>query len=132
MRLSAGAKGALIGAANVLAVAVCIALAIAHGPRHVGDPEELGYLSPLFPGDAFVLILVLGLGPGILAGWLLGRLVDGVRASALTRTLALAVPSQLVVIVLGGLIGQPQLIVPALLPTGVAVLVLERWTRPRS
>ena len=131
MSLSAGSKGALVGAANVLAVSICIALAIAHGPRDIGDPEELGYIAPLFPADAFALVLVLGLGPGILAGWLLGRLVDGVRAPALTRTLALAVPSLLVVVVLGGLTAQPQLITPALLPTGVAVLALERWTRPR-
>ena len=129
MRLSACQKGALVGAANVLAVAICIALAIAHGPRGVGDPEELGYLAPLFPRDAFALVLVLGLAPGILAGWLLGRLVDGVRAPAFTRTLALAVPSLLTVAVLGVLSAQPQLIVPALLPTGVAVLALERWTR---
>jgi len=128
MRLSAGWKGALLGGANVLAVAVCIALAIAHAPRHIGDPEELGY-SSLFPSDAFALVLVLGVFPGILAGALLGRFAGGLRAPAPLRVLALAAPAVLVVIFLGGMIAQPQLITPALLPTGVAVLVLERWTR---
>lgn len=129
MRLSAGWKGALLGGANVVAVAICIALAIAHGPRHVGDPEELGYIAPVFPGDAFALVLVLGLVPGVLAGCLLGRLVGDLRAPALLRSFVLAVPSALVVLVLGIITQQPQLITPALLPTGVAVLVLERWTR---
>jgi len=132
MKLGGTWKGALLGGANVLAVATCIALMLANGPRDIGDPEELGHLTPLHPGDAFALVLVLGLVPGMVAGMWLGRFAEGLGGPAVIRTLALAVPSLLVVIVLGGVTQQPDLIVPSLLPTGVAVLALERWTRNKE
>jgi hypothetical protein len=132
MTLSASWKGALLGAANVLAVATCIAIRLAHGPRTIGDPEELGYIAPVRPDEAFILVLMLGLGPGILAGVGLAKIARGVTAPAHVRLFVLALPALLMVLVLGVLTAQFHLIAPALLPTAIAVVALERWVRPRE
>jgi len=129
MTLSAGKKGVLLGVANVLAVASFITVMLGQSSRAIGDPEELGYVAPLGPADAFAIVLVLGMIPGILAGLCLGRLAGALDASPLVRRLALAIPSLFVVLVLGGTTQQLALVLPALLPTAVAVLALERWTR---
>jgi len=74
---------------------------------------------------------MLGLGPGILAGVGLGKIASGVTAPAHVRLFVLALPALLMVLLLAGLTAQLRLIVPALVPTAIAVLALERWARPR-
>lgn len=107
---SAG-KGFVLGAANVLVIALGIALMD-------GVPE------------AGVLVVMIGMIPGVLAGLVLGAIAGHMeRSNVVARMAALIVPAVGVVVFLGTELGVEELIVVASIPSVVAALLLERWTR---
>ena len=101
----------MLGAANVM----LIALGIAMMERS---------------GEAAVLVVMFGMVPGVLAGIVLGAIAGGMKTySVVARNAALIVPSFGVVVVLGTMFGMDALIPVASIPSVVAALILERWTR---
>jgi len=107
---SAG-KGFVLGAANVLVIALGIAMM-----------ERAG--------EAGVLVVMIGMIPGVLAGLALGVIAGRMESNGVVaRVSALIVPTIGVVIFLGTALGMAELIVVASIPSVVAALLLERWTR---
>jgi hypothetical protein len=104
-------RGCLLGAANVLVIA--LAMAIKLDDRAVAS---------------FVILLggLPGVGTGAVLGWF-AHLI-GARPPAL-RVVLLAIPAMLVVIVLAAAFGMDDLALVSCIPTLVAVLLLERGTR---
>src|SRR5262245_46044495 len=105
-------KGALVGAANVVAVAAVTAVTL-------GRENS---------GEVFAILAVAGLLPGLLVGALLGWICGRLRELRLFVTGLLAVMA----VILLGACTVPLLIAPALLPTVGFCCVLERWTRAGS
>jgi ABC-type dipeptide/oligopeptide/nickel transport system permease subunit len=107
---SAG-KGFVLGAANVLLIAIGIAMM-----------ER--------SGEAVILVTMFGMIPGVIAGTVLGVIAQHMPSHNVgARIAALTLPSVLLVIVLGTVFGMEELIPVASIPSVVAALVLERWTR---
>lgn len=107
---SAG-KGFVLAAANV----IVIALGIAMMERS---------------GEAAALVMMIGMIPGVLAGIVLGLVAGQMEHnSVVARIAALIVPTVGVVILLATEFGMDELIVVASIPSVVAALLLERWTR---
>jgi len=104
-------KGFVLGAANVVLIAMGMGLA-AHD------------------GAAAMLVVVLGGVPGMLAGGVLGWLAQGTAAfPPALRVALLVVPAVAVVFVLADAFGVHDGSPHACIPTVLAALVLERWTR---
>lgn len=109
--MKAAGKGFVLAAANV----IVIALGIAMMERS---------------GEAAALVMMIGMIPGVLAGIVLGLVADQMENnSVVARIAALIVPTVGVVILLATEFGMEELIVVASIPSVVAALVLERWTR---
>ncbi len=107
---SAG-KGFLLAAANVLVIA--IGIAVMEGSA-----------------EAAVMVMMFGMVPGILAGLVLGVVAGHLESSGVVQRIAvLTLPAIGVVIVLATEFGMEELILVASIPSVVAALVLERWTR---
>jgi hypothetical protein len=107
---SAG-KGFVLGAANVMLIALGIAMMESSG-------------------EAAVLVMMFGMIPGVLAGIVLGAIAGHMENSnVVARIAALIVPALAVVILLGTEFGMDELIPVASIPSVVAALILERWTR---
>ena len=107
---SAG-KGFVLGAANVILIAIGIAVM-----------ER--------SGEAAALVMMIGMIPGVLAGLVLGAVAGQLeRYNVGARIAALAIPSVVVVMFLATEFGMEELIVVASIPSVVAALILERWTR---
>ncbi len=108
--LSGAKKGLLVGLVNLVLVGFLI-----------GVEEGLRYLPQIM-----VVILLIGAGPalgvGALCGWLGGRL------AMLRRVALITIPMTIVTAL--GLLSDPSLIGPAVLPTFLGSLALEYWTRP--
>ena len=102
-------KGIVLGAANVVVVALGLS---------AGDPEASG------------LIIFIGGLPGVLMGGLLGILA-GVLATRdrRLRVALLTLPAFGLVVVLASASGMSAAVPAACVPTFIAALVLERWTR---
>lgn len=104
-------KGLVLAAANV----VVIALGIAMMER---SAEAAGF------------VMMFGMIPGVLAGLVLGAVAGHMENSnVVARLAALIVPAICVVILLATQFGMEELIAVASIPSVVAALVLERWTR---
>ena len=107
---SAG-KGFVLGAANVMLIALGIAMM-----------EK--------SGEAAILVMMFGMVPGVLAGLVLGAIAGRMESNNVgARIAALVVPSLGVVMLLGTEFGMESLILVASIPSVVAALILERWTR---
>lgn len=101
----------MLGAANVMLIAIGIAMM-----------ER--------SGEAAVLVVMFGMVPGVLAGIALGAIAGRMETySVVARIAALTVPSFFVVVLLGTEFGMESLILVASIPSVVAALILERWTR---
>ena len=104
--------GVLLGVANVLAI-------------------SLGF-SMIGGGEVGEYVRIFGLGPGIIAGAIIGALAHCCRGDKpLLRTLLLALPACFVCFVLGSSFEVPEAIVPACAPSLLAAIVLEHRTRVR-
>lgn len=104
-------KGALLGAVNVVVVALGLA----------GLENEK---------DVFILVILFGMAPGVIAGGFLGTIARAVRAWPVSRRLTLLVPLPVIVVfVLAGMFGMDAAAPISCIPTCVAALILERWTR---
>jgi hypothetical protein len=109
--VKSGGKGFVLGAANVLLIALGI-----------------GFMER--SGEAAVMVTIFGMIPGVLAGLLLGLVAGHMESyGVVPRIAALVVPAILVVIVLATEFGMDELIPVASIPTVVAALLLERSTR---
>jgi len=108
---SSGGKGFVLGAANVFLIAIGI-----------GVMER--------SSEAAAMVTMYGMIPGVLAGLVLGFIAGYMENhGVVSRVAALVVPAILVVIMLATEFGMDELIVVASIPTVVAALLLERWTR---
>lgn len=113
------AKGLALAAANVVLVAIGIAVA---GQRPV---VHLGGIP-----DVAAAIIVYGGVPGLLTGAILGWLAQAIEAQ--DRRLRMFVLTALAIIavaMLGAAFDMPRDVVPACVPTIACALTLERWTR---
>jgi hypothetical protein len=110
-------KGFIIGICNLVVVSAAIAGTVA------GSSEGTV--------QAFVLIGMLAFVPaivtGTVVGWIAGAIAHLHRAIRITILLPLSVGA---VASLGHLFDMDDLILPSCIPTLVAVMILERWTRP--
>lgn len=104
-------KGTLLGALNVFVIAIGLAGLDSH--------TEIASLVILFGGL-----------PGLLAGALLGALAAAMATRPVAMRIALlTLPALLVVLGLAYQFGMQSLALVAFIPTVVAALILERWTR---
>ncbi|MEO8700471.1 MAG: hypothetical protein ABI867_10525 [Kofleriaceae bacterium] len=109
-------KGVVLGIANVVAVAAVIGATVAmHTRTRTG-------------AEAFVMVGVLGILPGIFAGAFLGWLAGQLPAFRAVILSAIAVSG---VMILGSLT-EPELILRSCIPTIIAATVLAWWTSPRD
>jgi hypothetical protein len=129
--LSGLGKGALLGIANVCAIACLAGIAIALDlPRSHGGELGAGDLPGRNPALQLAqLIVIVGLVPGTVAGALLGWMATSVQCARALRLTMVAGPAMLVVAWLGAVMGRLELVVSACIPTLVAAVILERWTR---
>ena len=109
--MKAAGKGFVLAAANVLVIA--IGFSVMEGSAEAG-----------------VLVTLIGMIPGVLAGLVLGVFAGLLEASGVPQRIAfLTVPTLGVVVVLASMFGMDELVLLASIPSVVAALVLERWTR---
>ncbi len=109
--MMAVARGVVLGAVNVLVIAI-----------------GLGFMVNDSAVPPFVIIF--GGVPGVAVGGLLGLLAARTDTSPpWLRAALLAVPALGVVVFLAGAFGMYSYVVVSCIPTMVAALVLERWTR---
>ncbi|CAN5780250.1 hypothetical protein BH11MYX3_BH11MYX3_02050 [soil metagenome] len=104
-------KGALLGAINVFVIAIGMAS---------------------FEGEANITMLVVMFGgvPGVVAGAGLGAMASILSTGLpVVRVAVLGVPALSVVFALAHEFGLQELAMVSSIPTVVAVLILERWTR---
>jgi hypothetical protein len=109
-------KGVVLGIANTIVVAAVISATVAMGAR------------TRFAAEAFVMVGILGILPGIVAGAFLGWLSSHLHAA---RWPILAAISVSVVMMLGAPIA-PEFILPCCVPTVIAAFALAWWTKPRD
>jgi uncharacterized membrane protein len=104
-------RGLALGAANVVVIAIGI-----------GVMEH--------DSEATCMVIVFGALPGLIAGAVLGWLAGCTATrSPWWRVTLLAVPGIGVVVFLAEAFWMYQFVVVACIPTIVAALILERWTR---
>ncbi len=108
---SGATKGFLLAVANVVVIALGIAMM-------EGDAEALA------------VVTMFGMVPGVIAGVVLGVFAARLESAGVgVRIVALTFPTVGVVVVLGTMFTMDALIPVASIPSVVAALVLERWTR---
>ena len=104
-------RGIALGIANVLVIAIGIAVVAREA-------------------DMMIYVVMFGGMPGVTAGALLGGLAQGTAARPpWLRATCLAVPAMGVVFVLASAFEMTPMGPVACIPTVVAALILERWTR---
>lgn len=109
-RSEAGARGVVIGSCNAIFIAVAMGLQ---------EGREVA-----------VLVLLLGIVPALVIGYLLGIIAGALHAkSVLVRCAVLVVAPVGILFLLAAALGLTALFAPALIPTAVCGLVLERATR---
>jgi len=126
--LSPTVQGMLLGAANVLVVAVLLAIYVTRiEPQHVVAGVSI---HPPFGLHLAVLVTWVGAVPGVIVGGLAGFLAQRLRDNGqITRLAGIGSIAVSGVMVLAALTDTPMLVMPALMPTLFAVAVLERITR---
>ena len=113
-------KGALLGAINVVVIAIAMA-------AFEASPEEAAHR--LDAGTALLVIMFGGL-PGIVGGLMLGALAYALERSAIALRIAvLTLPALGLVFLLAREFQMMHLALVSCIPTAVAALILERWTR---
>lgn len=109
--LSGACKGVLLAWLNCLVIALCLAIS-------ERDPSVL------------VMVSVFAAVPAGITGLVAGSLVGAMPKHPLWwRLIVLLVPSFALVVVLGTQMGMAHYVVVASIPTLVACVVLEKWTR---
>ena len=109
--MAAAFKGIILGFLNVLVISIGISVT-ARSP------------------EAFVLVAMIGGAPGLVLGLVLGAVAGWTDTQPVAlRVTVLMVPALLLVVVLGQMFELSELVYLAAIPTAVAALVLERWTR---
>src|SRR3569623_1836355 len=109
-RSEAGARGVVIGSCNAIFIAV--ALGLQEGR------------------DVAVIVLLLGIVPALVVGYLLGILAGALQARpVLVRCAVLVLAPGGTMLLLASGLGVTTMFAPAVLPTAVCGLVLERTTR---
>lgn len=109
--MKAAGKGFVLAAANVMLIALGISM--------MESSAEAG-----------VFVMMFGMVPGMIAGFVLGLVAGHLEShNVVARVAALIVPTIGVVILLATEFGMEALIPVASIPSVVAALVLERWTR---
>ncbi|MBL9015864.1 MAG: hypothetical protein JNL83_16885 [Myxococcales bacterium] len=111
-------KGALLGIVNVLVIAIGIAMFV---------PDPL--FRERYPNVA-QLVFAYGSVPGLFGGACLGVLASALDRSALVLRLAvLTLPALGLVYALASAFDMTSFALVSCIPTIVAALILERWTR---
>lgn len=114
--ISPAGRGVLLGALNVLVIGIAMGASMARG-------DVLGV--------AFFVSIV-GILPGVVTGACLGALAGSMRAQPRwLRVPMLLVPALALVAALAMTFGLISFAAVSAIPTTVAVLILERWTRER-
>lgn len=109
-RSEAGARGVVIGCCNAIFIAVAMGLQEGR--------------------DVAVLVLLFGIVPALVVGYLLGIIAGTLHAKpVLARCAVLVIAPVGIVLLLAGGLGVTAMFAPALIPTAVCGLVLERTTR---
>jgi hypothetical protein len=104
-------RGVVLGAANVLVIAIGMGVMARHN-------------------DVTASVIIFGGIPGLIAGGVLGGLAHGIATrSPWLRAMVLAVPAMGVVFFLASEFDMKPMAPVACIPTVVAALILERWTR---
>jgi len=116
--MSGSLKGILVGFANTVVVAFCIAM-ISHD-GHGGGSFEL-----------LTLIVVFGFLPGVITGALLGHFAETTKQNRMVVLISLIASSCFAVSMLGAFFGVGELVLVSCIPTAAACSILERWTRPK-
>lgn len=112
-------KGLVLGAANVLFVALGFTLL---------EPASQSECGCDHRWDLFWAVAIVGMVPGLLVGGVAGYYARTVRAY---RRVVVAGVGLAAVLVMGLFVGMPiELVALACIPTTIAALILERWTRP--
>lgn len=115
-RISPAGCGVLLGALNVVVIGIGMGASVGRG-------DVLG--------TAFVVSIV-GILPGVVTGACLGALAGSMRARPRwLRLPMLLVPALALVAALASMFGLLSFAAVAAIPTTVAMLILERWTRER-
>jgi MFS family permease len=124
-KLTGAWKGALIGLANVVAVAILAGI-----PAWLQRRDDYEFVHAHEPALGFLVALA-GVLPGLATGSLLGWIADGPHSHArpAARLALIAIPAMLVVGALGVISSYESLAISASIPTVVAAALLERWTR---
>jgi hypothetical protein len=141
-RLGNAAKGAILGGATVFAAAAIIGTIVMLMPpehRPSGDGEELTWnigfpVHGRDPGSQIgMLILVIGMLPGLVTGLGVGALADSMDAWRRSRRLLVLGTLAVTAVATLGTMTQMRTLIPVgCLPALLAVAVLERWTlRPK-
>jgi hypothetical protein len=109
-------RGVLLGALNVVVIAIAMGASMGRG-------SVLG---------AALLVSSVGILPGVVTGACLGALAGSMRAQPRwLRVRKLLIPALAVVAALATTLGVISFAAVSAIPTMVAVLILERWTRER-
>ena len=109
-RSEAGARGVVIGSCN--AIFIAIAMGLQEGR------------------DVAVIVLLLGIVPALVIGYLLGIVAGALHAqTVIVRCAVIVLVPVGLLLALAGALGVTDMFVPALIPTAVCGLVLERATR---
>lgn len=116
-RMSPAGLGVLLGALNVLVIAIGMAVSVGHSDT---------------VGVAFFVSIV-GILPGVVTGACLGALAGAMKAQPRwLRVPTLLVPALALVAALAITFSLISFAAVSAIPTSVAVLILERWTRERA
>ena len=114
-RIDPVARGAFLGLANVLVIALGIAIR-----------EHGGF-------EAFAALSIIGALPALLAGLLIGIIADRTgRWQVTTRLVVIITPALLVVMFIGCAVGFDAYVTLSFMPTIAAALYLEQRTRSPS
>ena len=111
-------KGALLGILNVLFIAVGIAM---FGPERLWV-EGFGTITKF--------VFMYGSLPGLIGGAFLGGLASALdRSGTALRLSVLTLPALVLVFLLASAFDMTRFALVSCIPTVVAALILERWTR---
>lgn len=114
--ISPAGRGVLLGALNVLVIGIALGASMGHGD----------VLSVAF------FVSIVAILPAVVTGACLGALAGSMRAQPRwLRVPLLLVPALALVAALAMTFGLVSFAAVSAIPTSVAVLILERWTRER-
>ena len=124
--LSARVKGFILGLINLVVVTAAIAVTTWNSSHEASDIAVDDAIQTFT--WTWMIAFLPSLITGAFVGWIAGNIAHRHRAIRL----AILVPIPVgIVAAMGAGLGMNEFILPSCIPTLVAVLVLERWTRAR-